>query len=190
MHFFSFAVCRVNNHIHSNLRLTALVRNLHTVANKWQRQLRPKNGLFHYVACWELQVGPGNHHALTMLHLSNWSECVTHLWATAFVNLDADSRTNYKPSSREESTCSLWTKSTAGRTIATWTTGIMASYWHNQNIIQKPCYAAYLVLRHTSAHIISDVRVYGAQVLRMLKHLPNVSKWHSNGTTMMRHLLM
>ena len=110
-----------------------------------------QNGLFHYVSCWELQVGPGNHHALTMLHLSNWSECVTHLWATAFVNLDADSRTNYKPSSREESTCSLWTKSTAGRTIATWTTGIMASYWHNQNIIQKPCYAAYLVLRHTSS---------------------------------------
>lgn len=151
MRFSSFAVCRVNNHIHSNLRLTALVRNLHTVANKWQRQLRPKNGLFHSVSCWELQVGPGNHHALTILHLSNWSECVTHLWATAFVNLDADSRTNYKPSSREESTCSLWTKSTAGRTIATWTTGIMASYWHNQNIIQKPCYAAYLVLRHTSS---------------------------------------
>ena len=148
MHFSSFAVCRVNNHIHSNLRLTALVRNLHTVASKWQRQLRPKNGLFHYVSCWKLQVGPGNHHALTMLHLSNWSEYVTHLWATAFVNLDADSRTNYKPSSREESTCSSWTKSTAGRTIATWTTGIMASYCASfKNLAMRHiwCYGTYHV---------------------------------------------
>lgn len=75
--------------------------------------------------------------------------------------------------------------------------------WHNGIILAQSKYHSKTLLCGISgatAHIISDVRakvpviswslVYGAQILRMLKHLPNVSKWHSNGTTMMRHLLM
>ena len=74
--------------------------------------------------------------------------------------------------------------------------------WHIGIILkQSKCHSKTLLcgISGATAHIISDVRakvpviswslVYGAQILRMLRHLPNVSKWN-NGTTMMRPLLM